>query len=203
MRRSPRHSRGARPCPGRQAEFNGSTRALCADVNIPRLRRLKKLSLYNNKLERLTKIGNLAACPLEELSLGRNLIAHVPSEVSTRTRTGCLCGLRYARSLSLVRVFVRQFGKLVTLRSLWLDTNNLDEFPAPLLRLTALEELRLSNNKIPVLPYQIERLSKLKLLAMDNNALRALPHTICSLTDMETLYFRYVGVCLCRLTCRI
>lgn len=75
----------------RVAEFGGSTHVLCDSSNLPALTRLRYLSLYSNKLDRLTKIGNLAACAeLEEINLGRNVISRVPSEVRT-VRLCCVC----------------------------------------------------------------------------------------------------------------
>ena len=120
----------------RPGEFQGSVRALCRESRIPALANLRVLNLYENELTSLQGIGMLSQSPLEELNLGFNKISTIPLE----------------------------FGSLTSLRTLWLDDNNLEQFPVCLCQLKGLVSLRLSSNDLQTLPMSISSLQSLETL---------------------------------------
>ena len=66
-------------------------------------------------------------------------------------------------------------GRLVKLKQLWLDANQLSKLPEELFQLEQLELLSLSDNRISSLSPSIGRLVKLKQLSLKNNQLVSLP----------------------------
>lgn len=146
----------------RSHEFDGKLEILCRDNHLKQLKNLKMLNMYENQLESLDGIGLLAKTPLEDLNLGNNLIKQVPAEM----------------------------GGLSTLKSLWLDDNQLDTFPVVLCSLINLTELRLSSNQMPFVPQSISALKNLTTLALDNNKLTEFPVGILDLTCLEHLWIR-------------
>ena len=146
----------------RSHEFDGKLEILCRDNHLKQLKNLKMLNMYENQLESLDGIGLLAKTPLEDLNLGNNLIKQVPAEM----------------------------GGLSTLKSLWLDDNQLDTFPVVLCSLINLTELRLSSNQMPFVPQSISALKNLTTLALDNNKLTEFPVGILDLAFLEHLWIR-------------
>lgn len=65
----------------RVPEFQGSTRILLREVNLPALKNLKVLNLYDNGLNSLPGIGLLSHTPVEEINLGCNKLTTLPIEV--------------------------------------------------------------------------------------------------------------------------
>jgi|EP01033_Poteriospumella_lacustris_P014415 Leucine-rich repeat (LRR) protein len=65
----------------RVPEFQGSTRMLLREINLPALKNLKVLNLYDNGLNSLPGIGLLSHTPVEEINLGCNKLTTLPLEV--------------------------------------------------------------------------------------------------------------------------
>lgn len=147
----------------REAEFNGTTKALLDASNGASLSATTYLSLYGNKLTELAHVSTLAEhAPLEEINLGHNQLTSLPSS----------------------------FGSLHSLRTLWAEDNLFAAFPTPLLRLTHLRTLRLSGNRLTHLPSELTTMTCLEELAIDNNALEALPEDVGALTALRVLLLR-------------
>ena len=80
-----------------------------------------------------------------------------------------------------------QISKLVNLRVLMLDTNDLYSLPKEISLLLNLERLSLSNNHLTSLPPGFQRLNKLRSLHAANNNFETLPLEICELPSLEFL----------------
>lgn len=78
-------------------------------------------------------------------------------------------------------------GKLINLRILMLDTNELTELPQEICLLSALERLSLSNNHLKTLPDAFSSLRNLKSLHIANNKLEKMPFPICDLANLQFL----------------
>lgn len=63
----------------REAEFGGTTKLLCEPGTEAALTDLEYLSLYGNKLTKLSRFEVVCASPLKQLNLGRNLLTALPS----------------------------------------------------------------------------------------------------------------------------
>lgn len=146
----------------RSAEFDGSIKALCRETRLNALQNLKDLNLYENDLSNLQGIGLLSRSPIEEINLGYNKIATIPNE----------------------------FGTLITLRTLWLDDNQLEQFPTCLCQLTGLLSLRLTGNDIESIPISIVALQALETLAVDNNRLTEFPAGCLQMPNLKHLWLR-------------
>lgn len=147
----------------RSAEFKGSLQVLRLSLySNSSLSKLRVLNLYDNHINTLEGIGNLDITPIEEINLGCNELNHLPFE----------------------------FGRLVSLRSLWLDDNNFEEFPTAICQLCGLESLRFSGNKLSVIPPTISRLTKLETLALDNNLFVDFPEPVTTLINLKYLWMR-------------
>ncbi|KAH3734102.1 malignant fibrous histiocytoma-amplified sequence 1 homolog [Dreissena polymorpha] len=78
-------------------------------------------------------------------------------------------------------------GKLINLRVLLLDTNELRSLPKELSLLHSLERLSLSNNFLSSLPHGMARLQSLRSLHMANNRFEAFPLEVCDIVCLEFL----------------
>ena len=146
----------------RKAEFAGSVKILCQPSHAPALSNLQSLSLYECEISNIDGIGMLKS--LQCLSLGRNPLSEIPTELS----------------------------QLQQLKELWMDDCQIKgELPAPILELKNLEELRLSNNQIDSIPDAVADLMNLRVLSLDRNRLASLPQTIKFLSDLQTLLLRH------------
>mmetsp|Transcript_17381 Transcript_17381/g.25910 ORF Transcript_17381/g.25910 Transcript_17381/m.25910 type:complete len:375 (-) Transcript_17381:195-1319(-) len=184
----------------RAPEFkDGTLSILCSPANVPSLRHLESLSLYDCGLHSLDGIGLLASpvgapdddeeeeqllrkgkhgkemvnvcCPnLREINVGRNpLLTTLPS------------------------MEIPLFGKYIT--SLWLDDCSLSgPLPECIVSLEKLEVLRLSYNKITKLPSGkkkgLHRMKHLKVLCLDGNEIEDLPEEMAKMKSLETLLLR-------------
>lgn len=147
----------------RKAEFSGNIKALFYKDNIACYEKLKKLNLYDNALRDLTGVDTFAKYNmLEDLNLGMNNISAIPYE----------------------------FAKVISLKHVWLDDNEIEQFPSCLCSLKYLKTLHLSNNMIQTLPQSISLLQNLELLALDNNELNEFPTGILEMKELITLNLR-------------
>lgn len=86
--RDPEDARKVLKLARREAEFGGSTKVLCEAGNEEALKDTTYLSLYGNKLTKLSRFEIACSAPLEELNLARNLLTSIPSVVSQFKRHG-------------------------------------------------------------------------------------------------------------------
>lgn len=140
----------------RPAEFNGGISILCRDSRS--LLNLRVLNLYDNALTNLNGIGILANSPVEEINLGNNSLSILPLE----------------------------FSSLKTIRRLWLEDNDFEDFPVGVCALHGLTSLRLSGNKLKTVPESIANLRQLDTLALDNNEFLYFPREILELKGIYT-----------------
>ena len=149
----------------REAEFAAGTDLLLSPQHSAQLASTRHLTLYNNKLTKLTNVRSIAKHnTLESLDLGLNSLTELPNS----------------------------FGDLgSTLKSLWIENNLLGkEFPNPILKCHQLTVLRLSCNKIEIVPDAIKSLKSLEEFAIDGNLLTQLPASIGDLTFLKKLNLR-------------
>lgn len=78
-------------------------------------------------------------------------------------------------------------GRLINLKVLMLDTNDLYTLPKEICLLQSLERLSLSNNVLSSLPHGISRLPHLRSLHMSNNKFEAFPLEVCEMRALEFL----------------
>ncbi|XP_060080726.1 malignant fibrous histiocytoma-amplified sequence 1 homolog [Ylistrum balloti] len=81
----------------------------------------------------------------------------------------------------------RTICKLVNLKVLVLDTNELDEIPLEVTKLINIERLALSNNQLSWLPEGFNKLKKLKSLHLANNEFEEFPMQLCEIDGLEFL----------------
>lgn len=78
-------------------------------------------------------------------------------------------------------------SRLINLRVLMMDTNELYDVPDSLTRLSKLEKLSLSNNHIQTLPVDMGRLTNMTSLHLSNNRFKELPRDVFKLSNLEFL----------------
>jgi len=144
----------------RTGEFDGNIS--CLTRKLDALSNLTSVNLYDNSLLTLEGIGALSIAPLSELNLGCNKLTSIPLE----------------------------FGKLTSLRKVWLEDNDFEEFPLSLCQLEGLECLRMSGNKLSSLPANLNSLKNLKSIYLENNSLTEFPRGLLELTALTSLWLR-------------
>ena len=75
----------------RVPEFQGSTRILLREINLPAMKNLRILNLYDNALSSLPGISVLGQTPIEEINLGCNKLTSLTMEVSTTVYMIVVC----------------------------------------------------------------------------------------------------------------
>ena len=126
---------------------------------------------------------------MKKLKVRGKDLTEMPDEIFTMTelevldlspeREACL----YYRS----PIIPSTIGRLINLRVLMLDTNELPAVPPEITLLTNLEKLALSNNHLKTLPEGFARLTNLRSLHLANNALADFPPQLCELTELQFL----------------
>ncbi|XP_069126964.1 malignant fibrous histiocytoma-amplified sequence 1 homolog [Argopecten irradians] len=81
----------------------------------------------------------------------------------------------------------RAVSKLINLKVLVLDTNELDELPIEITKLVNIERLALSNNHLSGLPEGFNKLTKLRSLHLANNEFEGFPMQLCDIEGLEFL----------------
>ena len=80
-------------------------------------------------------------------------------------------------------------SRLLNLRVLMLDTNDLTHIPAQIGMLTSLEKIALSNNVLSKLPLEFANLQSLTSLHVANNCFETFPAVVCSLKSLTFIDF--------------
>lgn len=146
----------------RGTEFLGNLRFLCRESRLSCLSNLRILNLYDNSLTSVQGIGILSQTPIEEINLGMNKLSGLPIE----------------------------FGRLSTLKTLWLDDNEFEKFPTSLCQLKELKVLRLSGNCLKSVPLLISSMESLETLALEGNEVEEFPEGILQLFNLKHLWLR-------------
>ena len=87
-----------------------------------------------------------------------------------------------------MEILPESFGKLVLLRSLYLNNNKFKILPESFGKLVSLEILELNNNKFKILPESFGKLVSLEILELNNNQLEILPESFGKLVLLRELY---------------
>ncbi len=151
--------------------------------NIPEvirnLRHLEKLHLSRNEIEHLPDVFD-SIKNLKFFDLSFNKISRLPDSYFR-----CVDQIR----LSNNRVEKINFEeKMDHITSIWLDNNQLEEFPDNIDNLSNLSRLILSNNNLIALPESLGNLSLLEELMIRNNKIKRLPDKISNCTNLKILY---------------
>ena len=88
-----------------------------------------------------------------------------------------------------LRVVPPRIARLLNLRVLMLDTNDLTQIPPEIGMLTSLEKLSLSNNVLSKLPTEFGNLQNLTSLHAANNSFEMFPAVVCTLKSVTFMDF--------------
>jgi hypothetical protein len=204
----PKDERSALLLARRATEFGGSTQAFFSAETSSALASTRLLSLYNNKLTRVSGMSAFvsAAAPLESLVLGANQLESLPASLagvrSTLTRLWAednrLSGQISPSILACTRLRVLRLsgnaitsatgiGALAALEELALDGNALTSLPAELGELKALKVLQVRGNALESLPEEIGLCAALEALYVSSNRLSELPRALGGCAALTTL----------------
>lgn len=120
-----------------------------------------------------------------ELSNGTSLVRNEITSLRTLS-------LQYGNAISVNAPMLGQFWHLKTL---WLESNQLDTVPDELCSITSLATLGLHENRLTRLPMLIGRLQCLSWLSLRQNRLTELPESISECTNLKTLYLKDNDLC--------
>ena len=151
---------------------------------ISQLKKLKKLNLNNNEIRSIPDFIT-SLIKLEEIFLSGNTekVSNLPKDISKLINLRLLILNR--NNLSL---FPSDFAKLDNLQILRLDDNLFDHLGDDIFSLKSLEYLYLKRNKISTIDsIQNPEVSKLKVLFLDDNKLTSVPNNISRLENLEIL----------------
>jgi internalin A len=146
----------------RQSEFQGQLSVLCRSNYVESLLKIEVLNLYDNALHDVQGIEIFAESPLADLNLGCNKLHDLPME----------------------------FGQLKRLKKLWLEDNDLEQFPMSICSCTAIVSLRLSGNNLNSIPQAISYLVNLEDIALDNNEFEEFPRALLNLMNLKHMWLR-------------
>ncbi len=151
-------------------------------ASILKMRHLKALDLSGNEIEQiLRKIYRLKK--LRRLLLYRNKIKYLPISIcSMKNLEELRLDSNHIQCLPL------HIGNLINLKKLSIDNNKLGKLSESICELENLEELYLRGNNIKYLPENISRLTNLRNLLLNRNALACLPDSLYKLRNLRILY---------------
>jgi Leucine-rich repeat (LRR) protein len=150
-------------------------------------KRLKKLYLFNNKLDSLDeRIGDLI--DLEELYLGKNQLKFLPQSLENCSKLKKLT-LHYNQFEQLPDVIF----KLKNLEQLWLFRNQLETLPEAIGQLQQLKFLQLGFNNLTKLPDSLYVLSNLQSLFLDRNQILEISSKLIHLKKLKELNVSHAG----------
>jgi Leucine-rich repeat (LRR) protein len=150
------------------------------ELCLPAFSALSTLNLRLNRLRSLpVDIGKLAS--LEELDLSENRLEALPAEI---TRLSRLKVLRIQGNS--LEALPESIGALTSLQHLHIGGNHLEELPASIGRLHALESLSAENNLLVTLPSSIGGLRNLRSLDISGNRISSLPKEFAHLSALRS-----------------
>lgn len=79
------------------------------------------------------------------------------------------------------------FSKLRSLRTLYVNSNKLEDLPNDFQELVSLKKLNLSQNRFLTIPSQVLGLKKLKVLDISGNQIRDIPRGVGKMTNLQRL----------------
>lgn len=136
--------------------------------DIGKLRNLESLAVFQNDLKTLPEsLGTIDG--FNGIYMGQNMQLDVAQTLDVLARLPKLEYLGYGGRM--MGTLPPGFGRLDTLKDLFLANNGLTEFPASLLSIKTLEYITLSNNQISEIPVELEQLENLKALVIRENPL--------------------------------
>lgn len=150
---------------------------------IAKLKKLKILWMYQNKLKKLPRTFSQLS-NLEVLNLDNSQLAVFPDEI---TRLPALRRLYLGHNK--ITHLPPSIARLTRLKTLRIDNSLLRALPTELGTLIQLQNLDLSNNYLSYLPKELGRLKNLKILNLEDQheQLRVLPETTGDLKNLERL----------------
>ena len=172
--------------------------------HLKRFKQLKTLNLSDNNIKKISH-SIYSTYHIQTLDLSQNNIEEIPEKIYK------IYGLRNLdlsnNNISIINELpsnslhllihldlsnneLSHFYKgrsLINLKYLYLDNNNLTEFPSSVTRLRKLKELSLSGNNISTIPKRIGYLKKLEILDLSYNNLSELPSRIYRLRKLKKL----------------
>lgn len=144
--------------------------------------------IYNKRREFFVKARNPQA--FKSLNLRGQFADSIPKEIVNFQNLKSL----YLSANKLQAKDFEWIASLKSLEELYLDYNELKEFPLPILELTGLKILDLSNNKISKLPKELSKLTKLEDLDLSMNKLNGFPDQIIGLQQLKILGLSKNGI---------
>lgn len=154
---------------------------------ISKLKNLKKLYLYNNKLISLPR--DFGKLNIEILSLSENKFEEIPEQVFDIKNLK-----KFVFRLNNLEEIPVELFQLDNLRELYLSDNKICKVPDEIKNLKKLEILYLSGNKLTSITSQIGVLENLKELSLGENQIQNLPSEIGNLKKLQKLDLRYSGL---------
>ncbi|NGX63934.1 MAG: hypothetical protein KR126chlam6_01356 [Candidatus Anoxychlamydiales bacterium] len=151
--------------------------------SLVQLKKLKILTIYDNKFLALLpdKIGELQS--LEELQLINNLLTSLPDSLCDLTNL-----IRLVISHNKFLAFLPdKLGQLKSLTKLYLNHNLLTFLPDSLCDLRVLDTLKISSNKLEFLPENFGNLESLETLIMYKNKIKQIPPSAKNLTNLKKI----------------
>ncbi|XP_072170144.1 uncharacterized protein [Diadema setosum] len=156
-----------------------------SNFSTPRNKRSLGYGASSTKLRLL--VDHDPAFGMKRLKLGGRELEDLPRELFELTDLEYLALSPDRKSCLFFRLHSvpRDIQRLVNLRVLCLDTNELTELHASVCQLVQLERLVLSNNLLTTLPSDFRELQQLKSLHLANNYYEEIPEAVFDLKQLE------------------
>ncbi|KAI8483856.1 hypothetical protein Bbelb_383830 [Branchiostoma belcheri] len=157
-----------------------------------KLKRLERLNISQNVIERIPPSIKEMSAGLKELWLGGNRIQNVPEDLCYLANLEILyLGHRqYKDGGNMISDLPKNFGQLKKLHTLYLYANKFTKLPEVIFQLPSLRDLDAGKNTIRHLPEEMHHLKKLTMLKVDDNLLTELPNALCRLNNLFKLDIR-------------